>query len=180
MKDRSYYEKLFTSYPEEVSKQQFKEMLGGLSENTARDWIKKGKVKSRLIKCKADCKKDTVTTIKKWIPKKSVINYLIEKNKDSDAQYTEFLKEYYQKKFKNLPDMLSVKKARKIVGISFEEIKELMQSNKIEIYLQKTPKKINIQYQVSCTMYMISKKSIIDYVTSDNYQKNSIRRKANI
>lgn len=180
MKDRIYYETLFKNYDIEVTLSEFREMLGGLSENTARDWIKKGKVKSRLIKCKTECKKDSVTAIKKWIPKKSVINYLIEKNKDSDTQYIEFLKEYYQQKFKNLPDMLSVKKARKIVGISFEEIKELMQNNEIETYLQKTPKKINIQYQANCTRYMISKNSIIDYVTSDEYQKNSTRRKANI
>lgn len=65
MKKREYYEKLFADYPDLVTVQQFREMLGGIANSTARKLIRENIVQHYYIR----------TTY--FIPKVAVINYVL-------------------------------------------------------------------------------------------------------
>lgn len=190
MKDKNYYEILFKNYAAEVTLPEFREMLGGLSENAARDWIKKGKVKSCLVESETKCRKNTVTVINLTISKESIINYLVKKSnfeslnsyfyQSEQPLFLETMKEFYCNHFKNYPDKLTLKQARKMLGVSIDVVRKLISNGEIQSSSERILMTINKDYSSTCKRYMISKQSIIDYVTSEEYQKNSIKRKANI
>lgn len=66
--DRKYYVALFERYPEVVTLDQFKEMLGGIADSTARKLIRENKVKHYYIRCTY------------LIPKEWVIEYVLSKH----------------------------------------------------------------------------------------------------
>jgi uncharacterized protein (UPF0218 family) len=64
MKDRNYYKELFKDYPDVVDLIQFRKMLGGIGDSTARKLVRAGIVKHFYIR-------DTY-----MIPKEYVIDYV--------------------------------------------------------------------------------------------------------
>ena len=50
MKKREYYENLFASYPDVVTLQEFREMLGGIGDGTARKLMRGNHVKHYYIR----------------------------------------------------------------------------------------------------------------------------------
>ena len=77
MKKREYYEKLFQSYPDVVTLPEFRKMLGGIGDSTARKLIRENHVQHFCIR------------FTYLIPKASVINYVLSKHY---AQYRKRLK----------------------------------------------------------------------------------------
>ena len=67
-KYREYYELLFSSYPDVVTIQDFRKMLGGIAEGTARKLLRENHIQHFYIH-------DTYL-----IPKVSVINYVLSKD----------------------------------------------------------------------------------------------------
>lgn len=65
MKDRKYYRARFQKYPDVVTVIQFREMLGGIGDKTARKIINENHIKHYYIR----------TTF--YIPKECVIDYLL-------------------------------------------------------------------------------------------------------
>ena len=51
MNSRKYYEDLFKSYPDIVTLSEFREMLGGIGDSTARKIMRANKVKHFYIRC---------------------------------------------------------------------------------------------------------------------------------
>jgi len=74
MKPREHYEKLFTPYPDVVTLPEFREMLGGIGDTTARKIIRGNHVYHFYIR-------DTYL-----IPKPSVVDYVLSEH------YTEYSK----------------------------------------------------------------------------------------
>ena len=64
MKDKNYYKELFKDCPDVVDLIQFREMLGGIADSTARKLVRAGTVRSFYIR-------NTY-----MIPKKCVIDYV--------------------------------------------------------------------------------------------------------
>ncbi len=75
--NKKYYVALFERYPEIVTVDEFKEMLGGIADSTARKLIRENKVKHYYIRCTY------------LIPKKWVIEYVLSKHY---ASYKKYLK----------------------------------------------------------------------------------------
>lgn len=65
MRDRKYYERRFEHYPDLVNLEQFREMLGGIGDTTARKLMRQNRVQHFFIR----------TTY--LIPKASVIDYVL-------------------------------------------------------------------------------------------------------
>lgn len=65
MNSRKYYEDLFKSYPDIVTLSEFREMLGGIGDSTARKIMRANKVKHFYIRCTY------------LIPKSCVIDYVM-------------------------------------------------------------------------------------------------------
>ena len=65
MNSRKYYEDLFKSYPDIVTLSEFREMLGGIGDSTARKIMRANKVKHFYIRCTY------------LIPKSCVIDYVL-------------------------------------------------------------------------------------------------------
>jgi len=65
MRDKQYYQERFKGYPDVVTLQQFKEMLGGIADSTARKLMRENRVKHFYIR----------TTY--MIPKEYVIEYVL-------------------------------------------------------------------------------------------------------
>lgn len=65
MKNRKYYEQRFADYPDLVTLSQFREMLGGIADSTARKLMRENRVKHYYIR----------TTF--LIPKPWVIDYIL-------------------------------------------------------------------------------------------------------
>lgn len=65
---RKELENLFKSYPDVVDIQQFREMLGGVCEGTARKLLQEHLVEHRVVRCTY------------YIPKSCVIDYLLSKH----------------------------------------------------------------------------------------------------
>ena len=65
MKNRAYYNRLYKSYPDVVTLPQFREMLGGIGDSTARKLMRENRVKHFYIQ----------TTY--LIPKICVIDYVL-------------------------------------------------------------------------------------------------------
>lgn len=74
---KNYYTELFAAYPDVVTLPEFREMLGGIGDNTARKLMRGNHVKHFYIR-------DTY-----MIPKACVIDYLLSKHY---AEYKEKLK----------------------------------------------------------------------------------------
>ncbi|MEG0892705.1 MAG: DNA-binding protein [Oscillospiraceae bacterium] len=66
--DRKYYVALFERYSEVVTLDEFKEMLGGIADSTARKLIRENRVKHYYIRCTY------------LIPKEWVIEYVLSKH----------------------------------------------------------------------------------------------------
>ena len=75
MKKREYYENLFASYPDVVTLQEFREMLGGIGDGTARKLMTGNHVKHYYIRHTY------------LIPKPYVIDYVL------SAHYAEYKNE---------------------------------------------------------------------------------------
>ena len=75
MKKREYYENLFASYPDVVTLQEFREMLGGIGDGTARKLMSGNNVKHYYIRHTY------------LIPKPYVIDYVL------SAHYAEYKNE---------------------------------------------------------------------------------------
>ena len=75
MKKREYYENLFASYPDVVTLQEFREMLGGIGDGTARKLMRATHVKHYYIRHTY------------LIPKPYVIDYVL------SAHYAEYKNE---------------------------------------------------------------------------------------
>lgn len=75
MKKREYYENLFASYPDVVTLQEFREMLGGIGDGTARKLMRGNRVKHYYIRHTY------------LIPKPYVIDYVL------SAHYAEYKNE---------------------------------------------------------------------------------------
>ncbi|WP_343084941.1 DNA-binding protein [Blautia producta] len=71
-KDRKYYRKYFKDYPEVVDLIRFRQMIGGICDNTARRIMREGKVKHFFIR----------NTYK--IPKECVIDYVLSEHYAED------------------------------------------------------------------------------------------------
>lgn len=65
---RKELEKLFSSYPDVVDLQQFRQMLGGIGDGTARKLMQEQLVQHYVIRCTY------------YIPKQSVIEYVMSKH----------------------------------------------------------------------------------------------------
>jgi len=66
--DKKYYISLFESYPDVVDLEQFRKMLGGIADSTARKLMKENNVKHYYIHCTY------------YIPKEWVIEYVLSKH----------------------------------------------------------------------------------------------------
>ena len=77
MKSRKHYEQLFGKYPDVVTLSQFREMLGGIGDGTARKLMRENRVKHYYIRCTY------------LIPKAWVIDYVLS---DHYAEYKDQLK----------------------------------------------------------------------------------------
>lgn len=77
IKNRKYYETLFRPYPDLVTIDQFRKMLGGISESTARKLIRSNRVQHFLIRCTY------------FIPKTYIVDYVMSADY---AKYREKLK----------------------------------------------------------------------------------------
>ena len=77
MKTRKYYEQLFNKYPDVVTLSQFRNMLGGIGDSTARKIMRANKVKHFYIRCTY------------LIPKACVIDYVLS---EDYAKYSKTLK----------------------------------------------------------------------------------------
>ena len=77
MNSRKYYEDLFKSYPDIVTLSEFREMLGGIGDSTARKIMRANKVKHFYIRCTY------------LIPKACVIDYVLS---EDYAKYSKTLK----------------------------------------------------------------------------------------
>ena len=77
MKNRKYYEQLFNKYPDVVTLSQFRNMLGGIGDSTARKIMRANKVKHFYIRCTY------------LIPKTCVIDYVLS---EDYAEYSKTLK----------------------------------------------------------------------------------------
>lgn len=77
MAKRVYYEKLFQEYPDVVTLNQFRQMLGGIADSTARKIMRENQVFHYSIRRTY------------YIPKTSVIDYVMSK---AYARYKEQLK----------------------------------------------------------------------------------------
>ncbi|MGI6227914.1 MAG: DNA-binding protein [Peptococcales bacterium] len=76
-KGRKYYKELFKDYPDVVDLIQFRAMLGGIADSTARKLVRENRVKHFYIR-------DTY-----MIPKKCVIDYVLSEHY---AEYKHSLK----------------------------------------------------------------------------------------
>ena len=77
MKNRKYYEQLYTEYPTVVTLIQFRQMLGGIGDTTARKLMRENRVKHCYIRHTY------------LIPKDWVIDYVLSEHY---AEYREQLK----------------------------------------------------------------------------------------
>lgn len=77
MKTNDYYERLFSNYPDVVTLPEFREMLGGIGDTTARKLMRANLVQHYYIR-------DTYL-----IPKPSVIAYVLS---EDYAEYSKSLK----------------------------------------------------------------------------------------
>lgn len=77
MKKREYYEKLFEEYPDVVTLPEFRNMLGGIGDTTARKLMRQSRVKHFCIRHTY------------LIPKPCVIDYVLS---DHYAEYSKELK----------------------------------------------------------------------------------------
>lgn len=77
VKNRAYYKELYKDYPDLVTLEQFRQMLGGIGDTTARKLIRGNHVKHFYIRGSY------------LIPKKSVIDYVLS---DHYAEYKHSLK----------------------------------------------------------------------------------------
>ena len=77
MKNRKYYEQLYTEYPTVVTLIQFRQMLGGIGDTTARKLMRENRVKHYYIRHTY------------LIPKDWVIDYVLTEHY---AEYREQLK----------------------------------------------------------------------------------------
>ncbi len=77
MKSRSYYEELFSEYPDVVTLDEFRKMLGGIGDSTARKLMRGNHVKHFYIR-------DTYL-----VPKACVIDYILGEHY---AEYRKVLK----------------------------------------------------------------------------------------
>ena len=77
MKTRKYYEQLFNKYPDVVTLSQFRNMLGGIGDGTARKLMRENRVKHYYIRSTH------------LIPKAWVIDYVLS---DHYAEYKDQLK----------------------------------------------------------------------------------------
>ena len=77
MRNRPYYEKLFEAYPDVVTLPEFREMLGGIGDTTARKLMRGNHVRHFYIRHTY------------LIPKANVIDYVLSKHY---AQYRKELK----------------------------------------------------------------------------------------
>lgn len=68
MKNRPYYEKMFETYPDVVTLPEFREMLGGIGDTTARKLMRENRVKHFCIRRTY------------LIPKAYVIDYVLSKD----------------------------------------------------------------------------------------------------
>ena len=75
MKNRSYYDKLFEPYPDVVTLPQFREMLGGIGDSTARKLMRSNHVQHFCIRHTY------------LIPKEYVIDYVL------SSHYAKYRKE---------------------------------------------------------------------------------------
>jgi hypothetical protein len=66
--DKNYYTALFEKYPEVVTLDDFKKMLGGIADSTARKLIQENRVKHYYIRCTY------------YIPKVWVIAYVMSRH----------------------------------------------------------------------------------------------------
>jgi hypothetical protein len=76
-KGKTYYKELFKDYPDVVTLKEFRQMLGGIADSTARKLVRENRVKHFYIR-------DTY-----MIPKKCVIDYV---TSEHYAEYKQFLK----------------------------------------------------------------------------------------
>ena len=72
MKSREHYERLFEPYPDVVTLPDFKRMLGGIGDSTARKLMREKRVQHYYIRCTY------------LIPKECVIDYVLS---DHYAEY---------------------------------------------------------------------------------------------
>ena len=79
MKNRPYYEKLFEAHPDVVTLPEFRKMLGGIGDTTARKLIRGNHVKHFCIRHTY------------LIPKANIIDYILSKHY---AQYSKKLKSH--------------------------------------------------------------------------------------
>ncbi len=63
--DKKYYYALFERYPEVVTLDEFREMLGGIADSTARKLLRENRVKHYYIRCTY------------FIPKEWIIEYVL-------------------------------------------------------------------------------------------------------
>ena len=66
--DKKYYYALFERYPEVVTLDEFREMLGGIADSTARKLLRENRVKLYYIRCTY------------FIPKEWIIEYVLSKH----------------------------------------------------------------------------------------------------
>ena len=86
MKNRKYYEQLYTDYPSVVTLTQFRGMLGGIGDSTARKLMRENRVKHYYIRQTYLIPKIRQTYL---IPKDWVIDYVLSEHY---AEYREQLK----------------------------------------------------------------------------------------
>lgn len=88
MRDKEYYRERFKQYPDVVTLEQFRKMLGGIADSTARKLMRENRVKHFYIR----------TTY--MIPKVCVIEYVLDEHYE---EYKYCLRFKYKLKVKTMP-----------------------------------------------------------------------------
>ena len=132
-----------------VSKEEFYKLCR-ISKKTAYKLIKSGRIKAIKRKCASrHCYEIPISEIERL---ESIRRYL---NKLRDEEIGK-VKEYYSKKLKNYPDVITSEDVQTITGYVKETVRRWIQSEKLVAIVYKSK-------------YVITKNDFLDFVTSPSY-----------
>lgn len=132
-----------------ISKEEFYKSCH-ISKKTAYKLIKSGRIKAIKRKCGSlHCYEIPISEIKRLESIRCYLNKLREEEIDK-------VKEYYSKKLKNYPDVITSEDVQAITGYVKETVRRWIQSGKLVAIVYKSK-------------YVIVKNDFLDFVTSTHY-----------
>lgn len=134
---------------ESVSKEEFYKLCR-ISKKTAYKLIKSGRVKAIKRNCASrHCYEIPISEIERL---ESIRRYLKKLREEEISK----VKEYYSKKLKNYPDVITSEDVQAITGYAKETVRRWIQDGKL----------VGMVYK---SKYVIAQKDFLDFVTSSHY-----------